>query len=50
MLMEICPNCGGTILGDGYTVVQHCEFADYDKYYDKEPDSNTILCEIDDDK
>jgi hypothetical protein len=20
-----CPNCGGTILGDGYTVPAHCE-------------------------
>lgn len=37
-----CPNCGGSIIGDGYTVVLHCENAeDLDM---KEPDADIVLC------
>lgn len=39
-----CPNCGGHIIGDGYSEVFHCEFAEYDLYYDKEPDSYIVFC------
>lgn len=37
-----CSNCGGEILGDGYTVVLHCENAEIPDC--TEPDANTVLC------
>jgi hypothetical protein len=37
-----CPICGGDIIGDGFTVVRHCENADLP--IDVEPDANTIYC------
>ncbi len=43
-----CPNCGGTMEGDGYTEVRHCEFAEYDDYYDKEPDADAVYCKRED--
>lgn len=39
-----CSRCGGRILGDGYTEARHCENADYDDYYDCEPDAPVVLC------
>ena len=39
-----CPLCGGTIEGDGYTTALHCEFANEEDYYDKEPDASITLC------
>mgnify|MGYP003596010026 CR=1 FL=1 len=45
-----CPNCGGKMIGDGYTCVYHCENADEELYYDHEPDSNPVYCEIKDEK
>ena len=39
-----CPTCGGEILGDGYTVVLHCEYAEeIDEYT---PDDGVVLCPI----
>jgi|LSQX01.2.fsa_nt_gb uncharacterized protein (DUF983 family) len=38
-----CPNCGGTLLGDGFTVVLHCENAELPM--DVEPDSDVVLCD-----
>lgn len=39
---DTCPRCGGSILGDGYTVVLHCENAvDVDLV---EPDADIVLC------
>jgi ribosomal protein L37AE/L43A len=40
----VCPKCGGDIDGDGYTEVYHCENAEYDDYYDHEPDANVVYC------
>ena len=37
-----CPNCGGDILGDGYTLPRHCEFVM--SSIDREPDSPVELC------
>lgn len=37
-----CPNCGGKLLGDGVTMVRHCENADVP--LDVEPDSDVIFC------
>ena len=41
-----CIRCGGTIVGDGYSTVRHCEFADQEDYLDKEPDVPTVLCRL----
>ena len=43
-----CPHCGGTILGDGYTTVIHCEFADEAEVWQAESDANPIWCDFDD--
>jgi hypothetical protein len=46
-----CINCGGTMIGDGYLTVRHCEFATDDLYWDKEPDAPPVYCDfIKDDK
>ena len=37
-----CPNCGGTMLGDGFNTVRHCEFSD--DVPDIEPDAGPIFC------
>jgi hypothetical protein len=37
-----CPNCGGKILGDGYTVVLHCEMVQ--DLPEVAPDSDPIFC------
>lgn len=36
-----CFNCGGQMLGDGYTTVYHCEFVDPSCV---EPDADPIYC------
>jgi len=38
-----CLNCGGHMIGDGYTMVLHCEFVD--DIFDIEPDAPPIYCE-----
>lgn len=40
-----CPKCGGSMEGDGYTIVLHCEFADEDKYHGLEPDAKPVCCD-----
>lgn len=37
-----CPVCGGTIVGDGYTIARHCENVDLP--LDVEPDVDVIYC------
>ena len=44
MRNEVCSKCGGTIMGDGYTVVRHCENVDITSLT-VEPDAGTIECE-----
>jgi hypothetical protein len=39
-----CPHCGGSMLGDGYTTVMHCERVDISSVC-AEPDSTPILCD-----
>jgi uncharacterized protein (DUF983 family) len=39
-----CPVCGGTMIGDGYTTVLHCENADESTYADHEPDARPVYC------
>ena len=40
----VCPKCGGTILGDGYSTILHCEFADEEDYFDLAPDEKIVYC------
>lgn len=40
----ICPDCGGTIVGDGYTTVLHCENVDIEIWRDFEPDTDPVYC------
>lgn len=39
-----CPNCGGTMIGDGHNTVLHCEFATEADYEFHEPDAQPVLC------
>lgn len=39
-----CPNCGGTMEGDGCTSPRVCENADWDDYCDQTPDCGPIYC------
>jgi hypothetical protein len=39
---SVCPYCGGSMEGDGYTRVLHCEFADVP--FDAEPDGPPVFC------
>jgi len=40
----VCPDCGGTLIGDGYTTVVHCENAEPSKYWDLEADASPVFC------
>jgi hypothetical protein len=42
-----CPHCGGSMLGDGYTTVMHCERVDLSSVC-AEPDSAPIFCDPND--
>lgn len=39
-----CSKCGGTILGDGYREVLHCENAEWSALEGREPDSGVVEC------
>lgn len=36
-----CPNCGGALVGDGYTVTVHCERVTLTS---SEPDASPVYC------
>ena len=40
-----CPRCGGSLIGDGYSLVIHCENAEDDRVWEAEPDAPVIYCE-----
>lgn len=40
-----CVRCGGTMCGDGYMVVLHCEHVDVTALY-VEPDAGPIYCDF----
>lgn len=44
--MRSCPKCGGSLYGDGYTQVVHCEFADVPDC--TEPDASPVYCDFED--
>jgi len=39
-----CAKCGGDIIGNGYSSVMHCEYADEADYEDAAPDDGLFLC------
>lgn len=39
---DVCPVCGGSIIGDGYTMTFHCENVDLPS--DIEPDADVVYC------
>ena len=41
---EVCPNCGGSIVGDGWTTVRRCENVDLELVEDLEPDAGPVFC------
>jgi len=45
---SVCPKCGGTMIGDGYTVVLHCEFADVPEGV--EADTAPVYCDYEEEK
>jgi len=48
--MGRCVKCGGDMFGDGYTKVEHCEYADDDIVEMTEPDANPIYCDYDEEE
>ena len=45
-MTDCCPHCGGSLVGDGYTLVRHCENAvDDDRIWSSEPDAPVIYCD-----
>lgn len=42
--VSVCPHCGGNLLGDGFSVVIHCERVDV---WDVESDALPVYCEKD---
>ena len=40
-----CPNCAGSMQGDGYHTPFHCENVDIDKMF-LEPDCNPVYCAL----
>jgi hypothetical protein len=45
-----CPKCGGDIIGDGYTSVMHCEYAEDSEYEYHEPDANPVWCNFEEEE
>lgn len=43
-----CINCNGDMIGDGYTLVLHCEYADEELLEGLEPDANPVYCDFND--
>lgn len=46
----ICIKCGGDMVGDGYTSVMHCEYADETTYEFHEPDASPVYCNYEEEK
>lgn len=44
IMNDQCPVCGGEMIGDGYTVVVHCE--NVHNPMGIEPDAEPIYCEL----
>lgn len=48
LLSTSCIKCGGDMIGDGYTSVMHCEYADESTYESHEPDASPVYCDFED--
>jgi len=46
--MSNCIKCNGTMVGDGYTSVLHCEHATEDSYEYHEADASPVYCDYKD--
>ena len=40
--LYVCKDCGGTMVGDGYTTPMHCEYIDCPE--DREADAGPLYC------
>jgi hypothetical protein len=38
-----CPDCGGPLIGDGFRDVLHCDLAETEEVWSREPDSKPVL-------
>lgn len=47
--MHTCPDCGGSLLGDGFTEVIHCERVSISNL-NVEPDSDPVFCQNQEDE
>lgn len=45
-----CIKCGGDMIGDGYTSIMHCEYANEADYEFHEPDASPVYCNYIDDE
>ncbi len=45
-----CLKCNGSMVGDGFTSVLHCEYADSSLYEYHEPDADPVYCDFPEDK
>lgn len=45
--MSTCKDCNGEMIGDGYTSVKHCEFAEEASYEFHEADAAPVYCHYD---
>jgi len=45
-----CVKCGGDMVGDGYTTVTHCEYAEEEFYEYHEPDAGPIFCNFEEEE
>ena len=43
-MSNVCNDCGGALIGDGYKTVLHCEEVPEELYSESEPDANPIMC------
>ena len=43
-----CKNCGGDMIGDGVSLVLHCERVDADIIWELEPDAEPVYCNNED--
>jgi len=39
-----CTDCGGEMVGDGYTTVYHCEYSEEADYEYHAPDEGPVMC------
>lgn len=43
--MNKCTKCNGDMVGDGYSTVMRCEYAEEDSYAYHAPDAIPVMCD-----